>query len=213
MGKSHTSHLGSRNPKLLAPWPDTVPGHLAHGMWGGTLTVPHPRAAEATVMQRTQEAVKDRGSKVVPGVSQEQPGQCRKPWGTGQYFNDKLPFLPSKLWWQYQPSTMLKVTCSKSTKHRGILYSYISHAGTSGKESFILVTPGKLFAPFCLLGGSCRTQGCHWQCSAAMLSSGAYTAHPQLAGRRGVRSAPRTEAAVRSNSTTSLKSTPACCCY
>lgn len=163
-------------------------------------------------MQRTQEAVKDRGSKVVPGVSQEQPGQCRKPWGTGQYLNDQLPFLPSKTRWQYRPSTMLKVTCSKSTKHRGILYSYISHAGTSGKESFILVTPGKLFAPFCLF----RWLLPHSGMPLAVLSSDAQQRclHcTPTAPWRGVRPAPGTEAAVQNNSSTSLKSTPACCCY
>lgn len=134
------------------------------------LSVPHPWAEVATAMQRTREVVKERGSKVVPGVSQKQPGQCRKPWGPGQFFIAEMSFLSYEMWWHYWPFTVLKVTCSKNTKHGGTLYSYISHAGTSCTESFTWATPGKVFAPFCFLGGSCHTQGYCLQCSAVVLA-------------------------------------------
>lgn len=86
-----------------------------------------------------------------------------------------------------------KSPAPKPPNIRGILYSYISYAGTSSRESFILATPGKVFAPFCLSGGSCRRQGCRRQCSAVMLSgdarqrwsSAVCTAHPELDGAEG----------------------------
>lgn len=174
--------------------------HLAPGVWGGTQPFTHcsmSSGSRGSIMQRTQEAVKERGSQLVPRGSQEQPGQYRKPWGTS---NCSLPTLRRCDGHTIHPQCWMSP--SPKPPNTGVFYIPTPPVLAPPAQS-----AGKAFSPFCLLGGSCSTQACCQQCPLGTFSSGACTAHPQLVGRSGAGSAPHPKAAAWGNSVTSLKST------